>query len=142
MPAKKEEHPKVDKKRQAALEGLYEFWDKARSHIAWSLAATVVCPSCTVRDGQFFPGKAQTEDGKCAFCGNTGLIPDKTQRNWATDRLTERLAPAPKAVEMTVDDNRKDVKDLEEKTKDLSDKELNEKLQLIDFSGKENVSII
>lgn len=138
MPSKKEEQPKQDKRRAAALDSLYAFWDKAKEHISWSLSATLVCPACTVKDGVFTPGKAQI-DGKCAFCRNTGLMPDKSQRNWATDRLTERLAPAPKAVEMQVDDKR-DVKELEAGVKNLSDEQLNEKLRLIDFSGKDDAA--
>lgn len=138
MPSKKEEQPKQDKRRAAALDSLYAFWDKAKEHISWSLSATLVCPACTVQNGVFVPGKAQ-KDGKCAFCGNTGLMPDKSQRNWATDRLTERLAPAPKAVEMQVED-RRDVKELEKKTSELSDEELDKRLSVIDLFGKDDAA--
>lgn len=100
---KKAETP-VDTLRKNALAKFFGLTDKVMKHVEWSIEATKPCSACTYIEGQGYKaGKAKTEDGRCALCLNTGLVPDVQQRNWATGEIAPRIAPAPKAVEMSVD---------------------------------------
>jgi len=140
MPKPKPENEKsaaVDKRRKDAFEKFFGLTEKALEHIKWSLGATQVCQACVFVDGQGFKaGKAKTADGLCAMCGNTGVVPDKTQRNWATQEVAERIAPKPKAVEMTVD-KAEERKELETQVSKLEDTVLDLQLKALGVNLEE-----
>jgi hypothetical protein len=122
----------IDTKRKNAIEKFFGLTEKVLRHIEWSIEATKVCVACSStvdKEGHIthVPGKALDKDGKCAMCHGTNLVPDVQQRNWATVEIADRIAPKPKAVEMTVDkaDERKD---LEEEIKKLKDHDLDRQL--------------
>lgn len=93
----------IDGKRKSAIEKFFGLTDKVLKHIEWSLDATRPCTACVFVENVFKPGKAKSEDGKCAMCFNTGVVPDTNQRNWATGEIADRVAPKPKAVELSAD---------------------------------------
>lgn len=129
---------KIDKRRKDALDKFFGLTDKAIAHITWSMKATVVCTACSLTvDGKYTPGKAKTEDGKCGMCANTGVVPDKSQRNWATGEIAERVAPKPKAVEMTVD-KASDRKELEQELSSSSDADLDKQLEALGVKVQQN----
>jgi len=96
---KKQATSEIDALRRKVIEEFFDLKDNVRQHIEWSLAATVTCSSCHLDNGVHVPGKARDAEGKCAFCHATGIVPDKNQRNWATEEVYGRIAPAPKAME-------------------------------------------
>ena len=114
----------IDTKRKNAIEKFFGLTDKVLKHIEWSITATKVCVNCTqMNDGTMRPGKAVDSDGKCGFCHGSNVVPDTVQRNWATGEIADRIAPKPKAVEMTVD-QKSNVEELEEEMKKLPPDEL------------------
>lgn len=126
----------VDKRRVAAFERFFGLTEKALKHIESGLDAVKTCVSCTVREGVFYPGKFRTEDGKCGFCLNLGVVPDLDQRNWASLEITERVAPKPKSVEMAVETTNKI--ELEKEAASLSDVDLDKQLAALGISVAEN----
>lgn len=95
----------IDALRQSTIEKFFGLTDKIMKHILWSVEAQVPCGSCS-RDaatGAHIPGRAKDADGNCSFCHGSYMVPDKNQRNWATEKIAERIAPPPKTVEMNVD---------------------------------------
>ena len=66
-----------------------------------SLDSKIVCNGCLDET----PRK-KNKAGACAYCDGSGYVADKEQRNMAFKEVIARLSPAPKAVEMKIDDNR------------------------------------
>ncbi len=96
---------KVLKFKQSLYDGIFssilELKEKVMEWWKYSLDAKLVCNACL--EGS--PRK-KNEKGVCAFCDGTGYVPDKDQRNVAFKEAIARLSPAPKSVEMRIDDNR------------------------------------
>jgi hypothetical protein len=128
----------IDKRRNAALEKFFGLTDKVLKHISWSIEASKPCTACTFINGSYTPGKAKTADGMCAMCLNTGLVPDVSQRNWASGEIADRIAPKPKAVEMTVD-KAEERKELEKEVGDLKDEVLDLQLQQLGVKFDDDV---
>lgn len=124
----------IDKKRKDAIEKFFGLTEKVLKHIEWSITATKVCVNCSVNPttGEIIPGKAKDAEGKCAFCHGSSLVPDTVQRNWATGEIADRIAPKPKAVEMTVDQT-SHVAELEDEMKRLSPDELKRQVEVLDM---------
>src|SRR4026209_888169 len=98
----------IDKKRKDAIEKFFGLTEKVLKHIEWSIGATRVCNNCSTKElasgeEKHVPGKAKDAKGKCAFCHGLNVVPDVQQRNWATGEIADRIAPKPKAVEMSVE---------------------------------------
>ena len=126
---------KIDQLREKTVEKFFGLSDKMLKHIEWSMAAQVPCTSCSVsEDGVHRPGKAKDEGGKCAQCHGTYLVPDKVQRNWATEQAQPIVAPAPKTVEMSVEQT-SSVPELESEVKKLSDEEITKRLEVLKFES-------
>lgn len=127
---------KIDDKRKEAIEKFFGLTEKVLKHIEWSITCTKVCTNCSVipikdsKEMQHVPGKAVDAEGKCAFCHGSNLVPDVQQRNWATGEIADRIAPKPKAVEMTVDKT-EERKELEQEVKKLKDAELDKQLEVL-----------
>jgi hypothetical protein len=92
--------PKIEKAREKALEQFFGLSKKAIAHIEWSVQATMPCSYCTADNKGSFK---RDEAGECLKCHGTKLVPDIQQRNWATEEITSRVAPKPKSVEMSVE---------------------------------------
>lgn len=118
----------IDVRRKSALEKFFGLTDKVLKHIQWSIESTKPCTACSLIKDEFIPGKAKTEDGKCAFCFNTGLVPDKDQRNWATSEVVDRISPKPKAVEVSGDKS-EDRDEIEKEVQALDNTKLDEALR-------------
>lgn len=131
LPDKKTES-QIDKKRKDAIEKFFGLTEKVLKHIEWSIVAEKVCTNCSVNNGVHVPGKAVDAEGKCGFCHGTNVIPDVQQRNWATGEIADRIAPKPKAVEMTVD-QKSNVEELEEEMKRLPPDELKRQIEVLDI---------
>lgn len=126
MPRHAKDQPtvQIDKKRRDALDKFFGLSVKAMKHIEWSLDSTMICTACTVgNERQIIPGKARTAEGKCAFCNSTGYVPDKQQRNWASGEIADRIAPKPKPMEMTIENN-VSINELEKEMKSKTVEEL------------------
>ena len=125
---KKTKNRKLAGLRNKLYEELFQAKEKFVKHLLWSMEATIVCPACFKdKDGNIVPGKARDEQGRCKLCHNDGFAPDKQQRNWATDRLGDRLAPALKGIEVGDDEESIEQKVAEE-AKELSDDDLDKEL--------------
>lgn len=124
--AKKDDKPMkkaVDKLREEVVQKFFGLSEKLYRHIETSIVATKPCTSCAIgADGAHRPSKPGP-DGKCAYCHGTYLVPDTQQRNWATEQAQPIIAPAPKQVDMTVEQT-PIVPEIEEKVKKLSDTEV------------------
>lgn len=121
----------IDKKRKDAIEKFFGLTEKVLKHIEWSIVATKVCTNCSVTgEGVHVPGKAKDVDGKCAFCHGLNVVPDVQQRNWATGEIADRIAPKPKAVEMTME-QKSSVEELEEEMKKLPPEELKRQMFIL-----------
>jgi hypothetical protein len=140
--------PKADKKkvsknrklaqlRNKLYEELFDAKEKFVKHLLWSMDATIVCPACFVEtvkneDGKVIekrivPGKAKDSQGKCKLCHNDGFVPDKPQRNWASDQLGHRLAPNLKGIEVG-DGEEEETQQIETEAKKISDADLDKEL--------------
>ena len=107
--------------------------------MAWwkkSLEATLVCNGCLDER----PRK-KNKDGVCAFCNGEGYVPDKDQRNMAFKEVVARLSPAPKSVEMKIDDNR-DKEDLMKKYENMPKEEVERLMAQMDIRVKGEVELI
>lgn len=102
----------------------------------YSLESKLVCNGCI--EGK--PRKENTE-GKCAHCNGEGYVPDKEQRNMAFKEVVARLSPAPKAVEMRIDDNR-DKEELMKKYEGMPKEEVERLLAQMDIAVKGEAELV
>src|SRR3990167_5017502 len=102
----------------------------------YSLESKLVCNGCI--DDR--PKKLNAE-GFCAWCAGTGYVPDKDQRNVAFKEALARLSPAPKAVEMRIDDNR-DKEELMNLYKGKSKEEVDALLEKLNIPIKGEVDLV
>lgn len=115
-----------------------ELTPKALKFIGECLEAVVPCSYCTVKDGQVSAAKLD-EQGNCIKCHGVKVLPDHEARKWATEEVMSRTAPKPKSMELEVEDKR-DVDDFAEKTKDIPDsalEELTKQLGMVFEDGSE-----
>lgn len=124
----------IEKLRKEAVKQFFGLTPKMYAHIEKSMAATKPCVACFKENGEHKPGKAIDVDGKCAMCHGTYLVPDNVQRNWATEMAQPIVAPAPKTVEMSVE-NTSSVAELEDEAGKLSDSELDKRLKAVGFTS-------
>lgn len=139
-PTKKDEAIKgdIETLRKQAIKQFFGLTPKIYAHIESSMVATRPCQACFVEaDGTSKPGKAKDADGKCAMCHGTFLVPDYGQRNWATEQAQPIVAPAPKTVEMSVE-NTSSIPELEEKAASLTDEQLQQKLEVLNLDVASN----
>ena len=133
---KKQEDKKVkkavDKLREEVVQKFFGLSEKLYKHIETSIQATKPCTSCSIVNGEHKPTKIGV-DGKCAFCHGTYLVPDIQQRNWATEQAQPIIAPAPKVVDMAVEQT-SNVPELEEKVKAMDSKTIDEALKSLGIS--------
>lgn len=110
-----------DLKREENLKKFEELSPKAIKHVKESLDAVLPCSYCD-KDGNAVKKDAE---GKCIKCHGAFIVPDIARRDWAAEEVNSRVAPKPKAVEMTVDD-KSDMdefeKELESRSKEEVDK--------------------
>lgn len=125
-------HDEVQRLRIKAIEKFFDLSEEALEHIKTSMKATKLCHACRRgEDGTNLPGNAKDLEGLCAFCHGSYLVPDIEQRNWAFEQASDRFAPKPKAMEMSIEE--RSVSDsIEEKARGLSDDELNKRLSILD----------
>ena len=123
---------KIEKLRAEAIERFFNLTDKVLDHIKWSIKADKPCMHCDINGN----AKAKDENNLCAMCHGTKLVPDTIQRNWATDEVITRIAPAPKAVEMSVE-QKSIIPELEEEVKKLSKEDLDKQLSALGIIFKE-----
>lgn len=140
MKNQKETNVKLDGLRSKAVEKFFELSDKMIKHITWSMEATIPCPHCSIKDGNHVPGKAIDSNGNCAMCHKTYVIPDKQQRNWAIEQAQPVIAPAPKTIEVNVDQS-SNVPELADVAKKLTKEELENRLKIISLSVEEADSV-
>lgn len=126
--------PKADKKKSKVLSKddvakakrmarFSELTDKALDYLAACQDAMLPCTYCqATKEGTVYAAKYDAE-GKCIKCHGTGLVPDREVRKWATDEITARGNPKPKAIEMEVDDKR-DVDEFSEALSNKTDEEI------------------
>lgn len=105
--------------------------EKVYKHLVESVVAMRPCGSCTVdQEGNHKPGKAKDENGLCALCHGTYLIPDNNQRNWAASEALPLITQA-KPVEMKID-AKTNMSELEEQYKSLPDALLSKLLTVVE----------
>lgn len=119
----------IDKLREDVVQKFFGLSDKLYKHIEASIQATKPCTSCAIVNGEHRPTKIGT-DGKCAYCHGTYLVPDTQQRNWATEQAQPIVAPAPKQVEMAVEQT-SSVPEIEEKVKALDTKTIDKAIEAL-----------
>ncbi len=131
-PEDKQTKKAVDKLREEVVQKFFGLSEKLYKHIETSIQATKPCTSCSIVNGEHKPTKVGT-DGKCAFCHGTYLVPDTQQRNWATEQAQPIIAPAPKQVEMAVEQT-SILPEIEEKVKGLDSKAIDEAIKSLGIS--------
>lgn len=109
------------KAREEVMKQLFQLTTDLYNHIADSLKAVLPCMSCASDNFR------KDAVGECFYCHGAGHVADVKRRDWASDRLIDRIAPAPKAIEMTVDDKR-DTDELVDQYKDKRPEELKQLL--------------
>lgn len=111
---------KADKARMKNLEEFQDMSVESFKYIRECLTAVIPCGYCSVKeDGKVLAPKYDANHN-CAKCHGTNFLPDRETRKWANEMVQGRITPAPKAVEMEVDDKR-DVDEWAEQMKDASD---------------------
>ena len=90
-----------EKDREHAFNKLKELTNGACAEIKAALEALKPCGFCLNGDP-----KKKDEAGLCVMCAGKNMIRDHEQRKWGAEQVLTRVAPAPKSVEMKVDDSR------------------------------------
>lgn len=98
-----------DKEREEAKTRRNKLVTPSYDEVEAALKAVKICDGCT--EDKI---KRKDADGLCILCHGKGLIRDKDERKWAAVFVLERADPAPKSVEMIVDDHRDKEKLIEE----------------------------
>lgn len=106
-------------------EGLVE---PSYAEVKAALTATKPCGLCL--NGE---PKKKNQEGNCLMCNGSGIIRDHEQRKWAAELVISRADPAPKSVEMKIDDNR-DKEKLAEKYANLSKEEVDRLLETLNVT--------
>ena len=118
--------PALDKLKQEILKDLFNLKEKYLEHLEESIVATKPCMFCDPSG----TAKAKDEQGRCAMCHGTNMIPDVSRRDWASEEISARIAPKPKPVEMAVTNQTKSLNaQIEAETANLSNEELDAKYQ-------------
>ena len=99
----------TDKDRSSAYNRIKPLTEKACKEIERALSAVVPCRYCL--GGNV---KKAGKGGKCIMCNGLELVADHDQRKWGAMEVLNRVAPAPKAIEMRLDDSREKEKLIEE----------------------------
>jgi hypothetical protein len=99
----------TEKDRSDAYNRLKPLTEKACKEIERALSAVIPCRYC-VGGNVKMPGPK----GKCVMCAGLGMLADHDQRKWGAMEILNRVAPAPKAIEMRLDDSREKEKLIEE----------------------------
>jgi hypothetical protein len=124
MPKHTADKPKLvtknEKARMRHMASLEVLAPKAIKYLEDCLEAVLPCSYCSVdKEGKLLVAKKDTA-GCCIKCHGSNILPDHEARRWATDEVTSRVVPKPKAVELEVDDKR-EVGEWMEKAESLSD---------------------
>ena len=90
-----------EKDRKRAYEKIKELTDQACDELERCINATKPCNFCVGGTP-----KKTNNSGKCLLCDGVGLVPDNDTRKGAREDILSRVAPAPKNIEMKVDDKR------------------------------------
>lgn len=130
----------VEKLREKTIEKFFGLSDKMLKHIEESMSATKPCVSCAKdpKTGAHLPGKSIDSSGLCAQCHGTYLVPDNPQRNWATEQAQPIIAPAPKTIEMNVE-QKSITPELEDAARKLDDESLKQRLAVLELMDSPNV---
>ena len=128
----------ISRKQKDVFEQFFGLSAAMVKHVEDSMQAVQVCRHCSKsKEGVHVPGTATNGYDRCAFCDGSYLVPDKDQRNWATEIIVTRAAPAPKAVDMNITDATKE-NDIRELTEDLSNEQLTLLAQAFKMSNDSN----
>lgn len=123
-----------ERRRQAHIERAETLSGKSWDYVAECQKAVLPCSYCSyVRrkdldknaenpDERVVVAAKYDENGSCIKCHGTKVVPDVERQRWAAELIFSRVVPAPKAVELAVDDN-KDER-LAEAAKNLSNEEI------------------
>jgi hypothetical protein len=91
----------VKEEREKIMEILFGFSSKWISEIQDAFMSSVPCGYCD-KDGH---ASKQDENGKCLKCHGLKVVSNERRREWAADQIGERIAPRPKPVEMTIEED-------------------------------------
>lgn len=117
-----------EKEREEAKTRRNKLVNPSYDEVEAALKALKICDGCTEDKV-----KRKGADGLCIMCKGVGLVRDKDERKWAAVFVLERADPAPKSVEMIVDDHR----DKEALIKEMSEKSDEEVDSLLTAMGIE-----
>ena len=102
-----------EREREEAKTRRNKLINPSYDEVETALKAVKICEGCTEDKV-----KRKDANGLCIMCKGTGIVRDKDERKWAAIFVLERADPAPKSVEMIVDDHR----DKEALIKEMSEK--------------------
>lgn len=121
----------IDALRERALAKFTGLSEKLYNHVVASFLATKPCMACSIGpDGKHVAGKYKDADGLCAMCHGSYAVPDMQQRNWAAEMAQPIAVPAPKSVEVKVE-QKSNLPELLSFVKQMNDSTLTEKLALL-----------
>jgi hypothetical protein len=120
-----------EKEREEAKVRRNKLVNPSYDEVEAALKAVKICDGCNDK-GEI---KRKNAEGQCVLCGGKGLVRDKDERKWAAVFVLERADPAPKSVEMVVEDKR-DREKLIEEVSQKSDAEVDALLEQMGVSVK------
>lgn len=122
-----------EKEREEAKTRRNKLVNPSYDEVEAALKAVKICEGCT--EDKI---KRKGPDGLCIMCKGAGVVRDKDERKWAAVFVLERADPAPKSVEMVVEDKR-DREKLIEEVSQKSDAEVDALLSQmgIDVKGED-----
>ena len=88
---------KSAQQREKNLEKFQELFDDNVQYIGQCLKADMPCP-CS----RYISTEKLSTGQLCPNCLGTGKVPNHELRQWASEQINPRVAPAPKAVEQTI----------------------------------------
>lgn len=121
----------IDALREKALAKFTGLSEKLYNHVVASFNATKPCMACSIGpDGKHQAGKYKDADGLCAMCHGSYAVPDMQQRNWAAEMAQPIAVPAPKSVEVKVE-QKSNLPELAAMIRQLDDKSIKDKLAML-----------
>lgn len=116
-----------DEEREKAKNRRKSLVDPSYDEVEAALKAVKPCSHCTDKEP-----KRRNEAGNCFLCDSKGLMRDHDQRKWAAEFVLSRADPAPKSVEMVIDDHR-DKEAILKSLSDLPESKVDELLKQMDI---------